>query len=73
MGVYVVISVWLDGQLTGRLSVCGKNFNIAIFSDTINMIIVQLFMMIVLTELYLFIPLSATLIIFQGHNSVKQF
>ena len=30
-------------------------------------------MMIVLTELYPFIPLSVTLTVFQGHNSVKQF
>ena len=45
-------------------SVCGKNFNAAIFSDTINMINVKLFMMVVPTELYPFVPLSVTLIIF---------
>ena len=29
-------------------------------------------MMVLLIELYLFIPLSVTLTIFQGHSSVKQ-
>ena len=57
----------------GRLSGCGKNFNVAIFSDTINIINVKLCMMIVLIELYPFIILSVTLIVFQGHGSVKQF
>ena len=49
----------------GQLSVHGKNFNIAICLDTINMINVKLCMMVVLTELYLFIALSVTLIVFQ--------
>ena len=30
-------------------------------------------MMVVLTELYPFIPFSVTLIIFQGHSSLKQY
>ena len=30
-------------------------------------------MMVLLIELYLFIPLSVTLTTFQGHSSVKQF
>ena len=34
---------------------------------------VKLCMTIVLIELYPFIPLSGTLIIFQGHSSVTQF
>ena len=46
------------------LFVCGKNFNVAIFSDTINMINVKSCMMVVLLELYTFIPLSVTLIVF---------
>ena len=29
-------------------------------------------MMVLLTELYLFVPLSVTLTIFQSHNNVKQ-
>ena len=44
----------------GRVSVCSKNFNVAIFSDAINMIIVKLYMMLVLAEFYPFMPLSAT-------------
>ena len=52
----------------GRVSVCSKDFNASIFSDT-----VKLFMMVVLIVLYSFIPLSVTLIGFQGHSSVKQF
>ena len=34
---------------------------------------VKLCLMVLLIELYLFIPLSVTLTIFQGHKSVKQF
>ena len=60
------------------MSVCGKNFNIAVFSDIVNMINVKVCMMVVLTELYSFIPLftftvSVTLIVFHDDNSVKQF
>ena len=33
---------------SSQLSAGGKNFNVAIFSDTINMINVKLFMMVVL-------------------------
>ena len=38
-----------------------------------NMISVKLCMMAVLIELYPSIPLSPTLIVFQGHGSAKQF
>ena len=55
------------GQLAS-LSVCGKNFNVVIFSDTVNMINVTLCMMEVFLELYLFTPLSVTLIASQGHS-----
>ena len=55
------------------MSVSGKNFNIAIFLDTVNMINVKLCMMVVLVELYTFIPLSVTLIVLRGHSGVKQF
>ena len=55
------------------VSVYGKNFNVSIFSDTLNMINVKLYMRVVLIELYPFIPLSVTLIVFQGHGSIKQF
>ena len=50
-----------------------QNFNIVIFSDTINVLNVKLCMMVELIEFYPFIPLSVTLMVFQGHSSVKQF
>ena len=50
-----------------------ENFNMGIFSDTINVINVKVCMMVVLTELYPFIPLSVTFIVFQDHSSDKQF
>ena len=59
--------------LTWKMSICGKNYNAAIFSNTMNMINAKLSMMVVLIDLYPFIQLSVTLIVFQGHNSVKQF
>ena len=40
-----------------------QNFKVAVFSDTIKMINVKLCMMVVLTELYPFVPLSVTLIV----------
>ena len=40
-----------DQWYASQLSVCGKNFYIAIFLDTINMINVKLCMMVVLIEL----------------------
>ena len=55
------------------MSVCGKNFNNAILSDTMDMINVKLCMMIVLIELCPFVSLSVTLPAFEGHSSVKQF
>ena len=48
-----------------------KNFNIGIYSDTINMINVKLYMMVLLIELYLFIPLSVTLMMCHGHSNLK--
>ena len=50
-----------------------KNFNIGIFSDTINVINVKHSKMLLPSKLYLFITLSMTLTLFQGHSSVKQF
>ena len=60
-------------RLSDCLSVCDKNFNIAIFLVTISMIDVKLCLMVVLIELNTFVPLSVTVIVFQGHSSVKQF
>ena len=59
--------------MISQLSVYGKNFNVVIFLDTLTMNNVKLCVMVVLTKLYPFIPLSVTLIIFPGHRSVKQF
>ena len=49
-----------------------ENVNIGIHSDTINVINVKLCTMVLLTELYLFIPLSVTLTVFQGRSNVEQ-
>ena len=53
---YVMISVTV--RPSGRVSVCGKNFKVEIFLDTINMINVKLCMIVVLIELNPFIPLQ---------------
>ena len=55
-----------------NVPVRGKNFNVEIFLDIIHMINVRLCMMVILIELYPFIPLSVTLIVCPGHSSVKQ-
>ena len=64
-----IINMLLVGQVSGLV----ENFNIGIFSDTINMINVKLCFMVLLIELYLFIPLSMTLTIFQDHSNVEHF
>ena len=46
--------------LVGQVSGLAENFITRIFSDTIKMINVELFMMSQLIELYLFISLSVT-------------
>ena len=51
----------------------GENVNVAIFSDTVNMINVTLGMVVLLIALYLLIPLSVTLTIFQGHSNFDHF
>ena len=55
--VSIMISIRPDGR-PGRLSACGEKFNVAIFSDIIIMINVKLCMMVVLIELYPFVPLQ---------------
>ena len=49
-----------------------KNFNVAIFLDTVNVIKVKLCVLALVVELYLFVPLSVALTIFQGLSSVNQ-
>ena len=61
-------------MLAGRVNLWrGKNFNVAIFLGIINVMYIKLCMMALLIELYPFMPLSVTLIVFQGHSSVKEF
>ena len=60
-------------RLAKQFSICCKNFNVAIFSDNINLIHNKLCMIVVLTEISPFISLLVTLIVFQGHRVVKQF
>ena len=61
--------MFLVGQVPGLV----ENFNNGISSDTIDVINVKLCMMLLHFELYLFIILSVTLTLFQGHSSIKQF
>ena len=49
-----------------------KNFNIGIYSDTMNVINVKLCTFDGI-ELYLFIAVSVTLTVFQGQSNVEQF
>ena len=71
--VYSMISARPAGRLAHRPSVRrGKNCN-TIFSDTISMVNVKLCTMMLLIELYPFIPLSVTFNVFEGHSSVKQY
>ena len=63
------ISMFFEGQVSGLV----ENSNNGIYSDTTNVINVKLCMMVLLTELYLFIPLSVALTISQGHGNVEQF
>ena len=63
-----IIYMFLVSQVSGLV----ENFNIGNFSDTINVISVKLCMVVLHTELYLFITLSVTLTLFQGHSHVIQ-
>ena len=56
-----------------QLSWLVENFNIGVYSDTIDVINVKLCIMVLLIELYLFIPFSVDSTIFQGHSNVRQF
>ena len=64
-----IINMFFVSQVSGLV----ENLNIAIYSDNINVINIKLCMLVLLTELYLFIPLSVTLTIFQDHRNVEQF
>ena len=68
-GVYSrgIINMFFVGRVSGLV----ENFNNGIFSDTLNVINVKLCTMVLFIEFYLFIPLSVTLTIFQGHRYVS--
>ena len=57
----------------GQVSKFVRNFNIVMYSSTINVINVKLCMMVLPIELYLFTPISLTLVIFQIHRNVELF
>ena len=57
MLVYVMISAGLSGQV---IVWCGKNFNVGIFSNIINVMNVKLCMMVLFIEFHLFELLSVT-------------
>ena len=46
--VYVIVLGWQTGQVSRHV----RNFNIAIFSDTINVASVKVSIMVLLNELY---------------------
>ena len=57
----------------GRVSDCVENFDVPFFWVTIDVVDLKLYLVVVLVELYLFMSLSVTLAICEGHSSVKQF
>ena len=59
--------MFLVHQVSGFI----ENFNIGMYSNTINVTVVKLCVMVLLIELYLFIPFSGTLTMFQGHSTVE--
>ena len=68
-----MISFRLAGRLGGQRSEClhvVKTFNIFLKCSKYD---VKLCMMVALVELCPIMPLSVTLIVFQGHSSVNQF
>ena len=70
-GVYSreITDMFFIGQVSGLV----RNFNIGIYSHTIDMIQVKLYMLVLLIKVSPFIPLSLTLTTFQGHSNVEQF
>ena len=50
-----------------------ENINIGIYPDTTTVINLKLCMIVLVIELYLFIPLSVTFAIVQGHSNFEQF
>ena len=67
------VSVMISVRLAGPLSICGIHFDVGIFSDTTDVVNIKLCIMVVLIEVYPFIPLSVTLIVFQRHRASDSF
>ena len=59
--------------LIGQVSSLVKNFNFGIFLDTKRVINVKVCMMVLLFELYLFIPLSVSLTYFKVTAMLNNF
>ena len=57
----------------GQVSELAETFHIGVYSDTIDVINVTLCWMVLLIELYLFMPLSVILTTFQVHSNVEDF
>ena len=71
--ISVRLAGWQDaGQTADCLYMWQKLLTLR-FLNAINMINIKLCMLIALIELYSFIPLSVILIVFKGHDSVRQF
>ena len=64
-----IMNMFFVGHVSGFVKKC----DIRVYSDTINVINVKHCMMVLLTELYLFIPHSVILTTFKGHSNVEQF
>ena len=62
-----IINMVLFSQVSGLV----ENFKIGIFSDTRNVMNVKLCIMVLLIELYLFIPFSVYLTTFLGQGNVR--
>ena len=59
-------------MIVGPVSGLVENFNNGIHSDTINVINVELCVVVLFIELCLFVPLSVTFTILQGHSNVER-
>ena len=71
--VVLMISVVLGLTACRVIVQHGKNFNLANVLDTINIINDKLCIMLLLTKLYPYTPVSMTLSVFQGHTIIRQF
>ena len=71
----VCVTMSVTESIRWMIAQHGKNFNVSVFSDTMKVIYVTLCMIVLLVELYPFVPLSVTLSIYcqryiVSHSSV---